>query len=97
MQIEHEQLKKKGVFLVNKDGERLAELAYFTSAPGQITVYHTEVSEQLRGEGIGKKLVAAVVKYARENNLKIIPTCPYARKVIETTPAFQDVLSEKGM
>lgn len=93
MEIRHEELKKKGTFFVEENGERLAELAYFNSAPGEITIYHTEVSEKLRGEGIGQDLVAAAVQYARENNLKIVPSCPYTKKVIDRTPEFQDVLA----
>lgn len=93
MEIRHEEQKKKGAFFVEEDGERLAELAYFKSAPGQITIYHTEVREKLRGEGIGQDLVSAAVQYARENNLKIVPTCPYTKKVIDRTPEFHDVLA----
>ncbi|MEO7658815.1 MAG: GNAT family N-acetyltransferase [Pyrinomonadaceae bacterium] len=93
MKIEHEEKGRKGIFFINEEGERLAEIAYFTSAPGIITVYHTEVSPDLRGEGIGEDLVAAVVDYARKNDLKIIATCEDAKKVIVETPEFQDVLA----
>jgi len=93
MRIEHKEEKKKGVFFIEENGERLAELAYFESAPDEITVYHTEVSDKLRGEGIGQDLVGAAVSFARENKLKIVPTCPYAKKVIDRTPEFQDVLA----
>jgi len=39
-------------------------------------------------------MVAAGVKYARENNLKIIPLCSFAKKIIDKTPDFRDVLAE---
>ena len=93
MKIEHKDGKKKGVFFIEENGERLAELAYFESAPDEITIYHTEVSDKLRGEGIGQDLVGAAVSFAREKGLKIVPTCPYAKKVIDRTPEFQDVLA----
>lgn len=64
MKIEHEERKKKGTFFINENGERLAELAYFKSAPSEITIYHTEISEELRGEGIGQDMVAEAVSYA---------------------------------
>ena len=92
MEIKHQEQKKKGVFFIEEGDERVAELEYFTSAPGVITVYHTGVNEKLRGHHIGDKLVAAVVDYARENRLKIVPTCPFTKKVIDRTPEFQDVL-----
>jgi len=41
---------------------------------------------------MGEKLVEAGVKYARENNFKILPTCTFARSVFNRTPAYDDVL-----
>ncbi|MBE2274618.1 MAG: N-acetyltransferase, partial [Flavobacteriales bacterium] len=38
-------------------------------------------------------LVKAGVEYAREKNVKVIPLCPFAKKVIAKIPEFQDVLS----
>ena len=93
MDIGHEEKKKKGVFFFDENRERLARLEYFHSAPGVITVYHTEVDEKLRGQHAGDKLVAAAVEYARENDLKIIPTCSFAKKVVDRTPEFQDILA----
>ena len=92
MEIRHEEIKKKGSFVIDDNGERVAELNYFKSAPGEITIYHTEVNEDLRGEGLGEDLVEAAVKYARANKLKIIPKCPFAAQVIDEKPEFQDVL-----
>ena len=93
MDIKHEDLGKKGMFFVEEDGERLAKLDYFSSAPGEITVYHTEVNETLRGQHVGDQLVEAVVKFARQKSLKIIPTCSFTKKVIDRTPEYQDVLA----
>ena len=93
MEIRHETIKKKGVFSIDENGKRRAELKYFHSSPGEITIYHTEVDESLRGEGIGEDMIEAVVKYARENQLKIVPKCPFAKHVIDEQPDFQDVLA----
>jgi predicted GNAT family acetyltransferase len=92
MEIHHKQQKKKGIFTVDENGKKLAELDYFRSAPGEITIYHTEVDEELRGEGIGEDLVEAAVKHAREKGLKIIPKCPFAAHVIDERAEFKDVL-----
>ena len=92
MQIQRDEHGKKGAFYVDQDGEWVAELTYYRSGEDRITVDHTEVDESLRGQGVGEDLVRAVVEYARENGLKIKPLCPYARKVIESTPEFQDVV-----
>ena len=93
MEIKHEEQKKKGTFFVEENGERLAKLEYFHSAPGKITIYHTEVNAKLQGKHIGGKLVEAAVNFARENSLTIVPTCSFAKKVIDRTPEYQDVLA----
>jgi predicted GNAT family acetyltransferase len=42
-----------------------------------LTVYHTEVSESLKGKGVSTQLLETMVQYVRDNNLKVIPLCPY--------------------
>lgn len=44
----------------------------------------TVVSPELRGQGIAGKLFEAGVKYARENNYKIVPVCSYIVKKFES-------------
>lgn len=92
MDIRQEELKKKGAFFIEEDGERVAQIQYLKSAEGEITINHTEVDERLRGEGIGEDLVARAVDFAREKRLRIVAECPYARKVLEGTAEFRDVL-----
>lgn len=93
MQIENEEKSGKGVFFVRDESEQVGKLEYSKSSAGKITVTHTEVAEKFRGEGIAQDLVAAVVDYARKNKLKIDPACPYAKKVIDETPEFKDILA----
>ena len=93
MKVLHEENKKKGEFYVEENGERLAKMQYFYSQPGEINIFHTEVSPKLAGKGVGRDLVAAGIAFARKNNLKVIASCSYAKSVIDKTPEFQDVLS----
>jgi predicted GNAT family acetyltransferase len=46
----------------------------------------------MRGTGAGKELVKAGVEFARENDLTVLPLCPFAKAIIDKTPEFQDVL-----
>ncbi len=57
---------------------------------------HTEVGEELKGQGAGKELVKASVEFARKNNIKILPLCPFAKATFKKTPEYADVLSDKG-
>jgi len=91
MDIRHDEAN--GEFYHEQDGDRIALLDYRRSGEGEITITHTEVSDELAGQGIGKKLVAEAVKFARTKDLKIIATCPFAAKVMVKTPEFQDVIN----
>jgi uncharacterized protein len=93
MEIQREEHGRKGAFFIDRDGEWVAELTYFKSGDGEITIDHTEIDPELRGDNLGEDLVKAAVEYARENNLKIKPVCPFAKKVIDETAEYQDVLA----
>jgi len=93
MKIEHEQNDSGGSFFIDEGQGRIAELTYRSEEKNRITIDHTEVDEKFRGEGVAGDLVAEAVAFARENELRIVPTCPYARKVIEETPEFRTVLA----
>ncbi|MDQ6787217.1 MAG: N-acetyltransferase [Acidobacteriota bacterium] len=94
MQIQNEEHGAKGAFFIEQNGEWIAEMTYKKSGARTITIDHTEVDESLQGKGVGKDLVEAGVKFARTNNLKIVAECPFAKKVIDETPEFQDVLAD---
>ncbi len=81
-----------GAFVFNVDGKNLAEMTYAVAADSSVIINHTGVDEALRGTGAGKKLLAALVDWARKENRKVVPICPFAKSVFEKTPEFQDVL-----
>lgn len=94
MEIQNQEHGARGAFFIEEDGEWIAEMTYKKLSGGDaIVIDHTEVDDSLRGKGIGEKLVRAGVEFARKNNLKIVAQCPFAAKVIDETPEFQDVLS----
>lgn len=67
---------QRGAFLIREGEEKIAELAIGLTG-NNIIAYHTEVSEKLRGQGVAGKLFDALINYAQENNMKIVPLCPY--------------------
>lgn len=66
----------KGAFLIEEAGERLAEMVIDISG-NNLTVYHTEVSDKLKGQGVATQLLETMVAYARAQRLKVIALCPY--------------------
>lgn len=74
------------------DGDRrAAEMTYSRTNPSLVIVDHTEVFDDFKGQGIGKQVVAAVVRWARENNQQIMPLCPFTRRMFQRTPGYADV------
>ena len=93
MEIKQSQDGNKGSFYVeDENGKKIALMTYSVAGTGRIIIDHTEVDDVMRGKNAGKQLVAAAVQYARKNNLKILPLCPFARSVFERTHDFDDVL-----
>ncbi|GAA4437914.1 GNAT family N-acetyltransferase [Ravibacter arvi] len=76
---------------LNGDTEA-GRLNYNWSGPDRIIIDHTEVYTQFREQGLGSRLVEVAVDFARENGIKIIPLCPFARKVMESTPESRDII-----
>jgi predicted GNAT family acetyltransferase len=57
-----------------------------------ITLTHTEVPASLRGQGIGARLVVAVMHALRPRRLRVVPACGFAAKVIAAHPEFAEML-----
>jgi predicted GNAT family acetyltransferase len=93
MEIKFEQSATKGSFYIETDGERLAEMTFSRAGESLIIIDHTEVSDKLKGKGAGKQLVAAAVAHAREQKIKILPLCTFAKSVFDKVEEYRDVLS----
>lgn len=93
MKIQREEHGNKGAFYIEENGEWVAELTYRKEGKRKIVIDHTEVSESLQGKGIGEDLVNEAIKYARKNNLLIKPDCAFAKKILESSEDYEDVLS----
>lgn len=91
MEIRHKETEKKGMFYLEGEDGILAELTYTAQENNIITLDHTEVDKSLKGEGVGSKLVEKSVVYARKNNLKIDPLCPFAEAQFKRHDSYSDV------
>jgi hypothetical protein len=94
MKIERLENRSGGEFVIQESGNRVGELAYTNAGADKIIIAHTFVEDVFRGENIGKDLVKAGVDFARENNLKIIPLCPFAKSEFEKHADYEDVLAD---
>ena len=93
MKVQRQESGENGSFFIEEDGLKSGLMTYRKTGENEITIDHTEVDDAAQGRGFGKKLVEAAVEYARENDLKIVPVCTFAKKIIDKTPEYQDVLA----
>lgn len=92
MDIDHNKSESRGTFTASEDGKNAGKMNY--SRKGEnIVIEHTEVNPEFQGKGVGKKLVQGAVDYARESKIKIVPQCSYAKKVMERSSEFKDVIA----
>jgi len=91
--IAHEEHGHRGAFFLEQDGKRLAEMTYSRANASLVIIDHTEVDASLGGQGVGRQLLDAAVRWARETQTKVMATCPYAKAQFDKDPTIRDVLA----
>lgn len=76
------------------DGDKNIGESTYSKSDKVWIIDHTFVEDGYGGQGIAGKLVYELVKQARENNIKIIPLCPFAKAEFDKKPEYSDVLSK---
>jgi len=94
MEIKHFNQQEKGYFEAVEDNIYVGKLTYTWKNKTTFIADGTEVVKEFNGRNVGKTLLLTAVEYARENNLKIIPTCPFVVVMFKRMVEIQDVLSE---
>lgn len=72
---------------------RPAELTWRAQGPLRIA-NHTFVPPEMRGRGIARQLVEALVEDARDQGFKIVPQCSYVAAQFRRHPEWSDLLAE---
>lgn len=92
MEIQQINNETKGAFKAIENGKEAGNMTYSWAGETKFIIDHTDVNPEFSGQGVGKKMVMAAVEFARKNNLKIIPLCPFAKSVFDKTEEIRDVL-----
>lgn len=82
---------KKGRFVLYENGSLAGEMTYTYAGDTKFIIDHTGVEAGYEGKGYGKKLVLKAVEFARENEFKILPLCPFAKALFDKVESIQDV------
>lgn len=93
--MDENQLKNnthKHQFELETDG-KLSIVAYHKVDDETLALTHTEVDPSLEGHGVGSRLVEGVLEYIEQNNLKIVPLCPFVDVYLKRHPAWNRVVS----
>ena len=74
------------------DGALVGFAAYEICDDGVYSFHHTEVFEGNEGRGFGQQLAEGVMDFAREQGIKIHPTCSFLASYLRKHPEHHDLL-----
>jgi uncharacterized protein len=61
--------------------------------PDRMVLRHTEVPAPLEGQGLAAKLTRTALDFARANDLRVVPLCPYVSSFLRKHREYQDLVS----
>jgi uncharacterized protein len=82
--------KENERFVIYLDGNEV--YVEYTLEDKEINLYHTYTHPALRGKGLAALVVKAAFEFAKENNLKVIPTCSYVQAFVRKNEQFKELV-----
>jgi len=79
-QVKNNKDKKRYELSVNG---KTAVAEYILNKQGVLFFTHTEVPNELEGQGVASKLLEEAFKDAEERDLKIAPICPFVKAYLQ--------------
>lgn len=61
----------------------------------RLVLPHTGVPQQLEGHGIGNLLVIEALEWARAENLRVVPLCPFVRAFLHRHPEYVSLTTRR--
>jgi hypothetical protein len=90
--MEPEVIREEKRFVIHAEGKEV--YVEFDLKDDKIDLDHTYTHPDLRGRGLAAQVVRAALEYAKENNLKVIPTCSYVRSFIKKNDEYKEMVIE---
>lgn len=82
---------EKRWFEAELDGHR-GQVEYML-VQNRIIYTHTEVDKALAGKGVASQLVNFALEYARQEELAIMPLCPFVAGYMKKNTSYNDLLA----
>ncbi len=76
---------------IHAEGQ-LAGFADYRRDANGLAIVHTEVDPHFGGRGFGAKLVTYALTLARDEDLAVLPFCPFARDFISQNREYLDLV-----
>jgi predicted GNAT family acetyltransferase len=89
MEIRHDKEAQK-FYLVNEGKE--SNVLYRMHDKQTMEIFRTYVPPEQRKKGLAGRVVRALLDYAKENNLKIIPSCSYTEYFIDMNKQYEELI-----
>lgn len=89
--------------LINNKSERqyefhidglIPKIEYLINKETNVYLTHTEVPYELGGQGIGKQLVEEVLTDIENNNMYVVPLCPFVTSYIRKNPEWKRLIAQ---
>lgn len=88
--IAHDPEKQK--FYAVIDGKQNV-LEYYHKGDSLLDFVSTYVHPDMRGHGIASEIVKKGLDYAKENEFKVKPSCPFVYDFIKRHPEYEDIMA----
>lgn len=73
------------------DGGAIA-VSYYKEEDGRVILLHTEVPQELSGQGVGSRLAHAVFESLRADGRRVIAKCPFMAAYAVRHPEYLSML-----
>jgi predicted GNAT family acetyltransferase len=88
LEIQHDEERRR--FYVDLDGKE-AYLSYQVVDPKTLDYVSTYVPPDHRRRNLGQQLVLRALDHARDNGLRVVPTCSFVERIVRLHPEYADL------
>jgi len=82
--------KENDRFIIYSEGKE--SFIEYRLLENEIDLYHTYTDPGLRGKGLAALVVRAAFEFAKENKLKVVPTCSYVQAFVRRYDEYKELV-----